>query len=264
MRRSEIKYLVPETHLERLRDAIAPFVDVDPHCRGLEGRGYTVRSAYLDTATLRYYHEKKAGLRVRRKLRVRAYNDRRPGDWVFLEIKRKVDDRILKNRAPVEPENVLLLLESGDVDSLVLEDGHYPHSRDDARRFLYHVYRYGLSPTFMTIYEREAFIGKGDTTFRLTFDRNLRGRAYPDLSDLYSEHESRYVRPGSFIIEVKFNTRFPVWLRTVLGTYGLRHQALSKYCMCGETTDEHTSSKAEVLSRMEGLTPSGGHTDRNG
>ncbi|MBT8401063.1 MAG: polyphosphate polymerase domain-containing protein, partial [Rhodothermia bacterium] len=210
-----------------------------------------VRSIYFDTPSLRYYHEKKAGILVRRKLRVRAYNEREPGDWVFLEIKRKVHDKISKNRAPIAPGNVGRLLKTGDVGELVFQTDHYPRARDDANRFMYHVCRYGLGPTFMTIYEREAFLGLGDPTLRITFDRNLRGRAYPPVSELYSEHDTRYVRPGFVIMEVKFNTRFPFWLRSVLGRYGLRKEALSKYCMCGEITGRHVDSKISVLSRIK-------------
>ncbi len=251
MSRSEYKYLVPERVLNRLRHEIAPFVAIDPHCEAFEEQGYTVRSIYFDTPTLRYYHEKKSGILVRRKLRVRAYNDWRPGDWVFLEIKRKVHDRISKNRAPVAPDNVDRLLKSGDIEELVFETDHYPRAREDANRFMFHVCRYGLDPTFMTIYEREAFLGRGDPTLRITFDRNLRGRAYPHVSELYSEQHTRYVRPGFFIMELKYNTRFPYWLRSVLGRYGLRQEALSKYCMCAEITGRHLDSRSSVLSSVQ-------------
>ena len=256
--RSEYKYLVPEALLTRLRDEVGPFVDPDPHMTGLENRGYTVRSIYLDTAALRYYFEKKAGLLVRRKLRIRAYNDPRPGDWIFLEIKRKVDDKITKNRAPTTFKNLETLIRTGDVENLVCQNPHYPMAFEDGRRFLYHVYRYSLAPTFMTVYEREAFVGRTDRTFRITFDRSLRGRAYASLVDLYSEEELRRVLPGAFILEVKFNTRFPSWLRSVLGRNNLRHEALSKYCMCGEGSGHHVDSKVEVLSNIEAPVYAGG------
>ncbi len=246
--RSEIKYLVSEDRISRLRDAVAPFVYPDPHGKGYEGVGYTVRSLYLDTPSLSCYHEKKAGLRVRRKLRIRGYNYRDVDDPVFLEIKRKIGDRISKTRAATDFNQLAALFDTGDVHRYSFSDPAYPRAAHDAGRFLYHVYRYGLIPTFTTVYEREAFHGLHDSTFRITFDRNLRGRSYSKLRDLYSDERLRYVSPEHFIIEVKYNTRYPAWLRSVLEGFGLRRQALSKYCLCAEALQRQHDRKGSVLS----------------
>ncbi len=253
--RSEYKYLVPNEALPALRARMAPFVHLDRHGRGFEERGYTVRSLYLDTPSLRYYHEKKAGIRVRRKLRVRAYNHHKAGDWVFLEIKRKVGSKVRKNRAPALFENLAPLFATGDVDRYIESHDHYPEAQDDARRFFYHVYRYNLRPTHLTVYEREAFLGRFYATLRVTFDRNLRGGAYPPLGQIYEEPGVREVFPGHFILEVKYNTRFPAWLRTVLGQYDLRHRSLSKYCLCAEACEKQHDNKVTVLAKAAQLPP---------
>lgn len=250
--RAEHKYLVPIAVLPKLRAAIAPFMVLDKHGRGYEEKGYTVRSIYLDTPSLKYYHEKKAGIKVRRKLRVRAYNESTPDSWIFLEIKRKVQSKVSKNRAPTSFENLEPLFTSGDVDRYVHNHAHYPDALDDARRFLYHVYRYGLRPTHITVYEREAFLGRFDGTLRITFDRNLRGGYYLPLDDLYTERGLRYALPGYFILEVKYNTRFPAWLRPVLARYSLRARAISKYCLCAELYEKQRDSKVTVLANMPG------------
>ena len=247
MSRVELKYLVRDDLLPELRHLIEPFVDVDPHGRGREGTGYTVRSIYLDTPRLRYYHEKKAGIRVRQKLRVRGYNRFRPDDWVFLEIKRKTQNRVSKNRSPLRFESLANVFKSGDVERYVLTNRHYPRSLDDGRRFFFHVYRYGLVPTFSTVYEREAFFGKYDPTLRITLDHGLRGGAFPAIEDLYEEDHIRSVRPGHTILEVKFNTSFPNWLRPVLGRFDLRLEALSKYCLCVEASGRQWDRKLSVL-----------------
>lgn len=247
MSRVELKYLVREDEIPALRQEIEPFTVLDRHGREYENRGYTVRSIYLDTAGLRYYHEKKSGLRVRRKLRIRGYNDLKRGDWTFLEIKRKTQDRVSKNRAPVYFEAVENLFATGDVDRHVIHNRHYPGAFDDARRFFYHVYRYDLVPTFSTVYEREAFFGRFDPTLRITFDRGLRGRSYPALTDLYDDTYNRPVRPGFAIMEVKYNTLFPGWLRPILGIEGHRNEALSKYCLCAEISERQWDRKRSVL-----------------
>lgn len=247
MSRSELKYLVPDEHLPELRRQIEPFVEMDPHGRGREFEGYTVRSIYLDTPRLGSYHEKKAGIRVRRKLRIRGYNRFEPGDWVFLEIKRKTQNRISKNRAPLRFESLTDVFGSGDVDKYVLTNRHYPRSREDGRRFFYHVYRYGLIPTASTVYEREAFFGRFDPTLRITLDRGLRGRAFPTLDRLFEDEYLRTVRPGHTIVEVKYDTSFPNWLRPVLGRFDLRLQALSKYCLCVEVSGRQWDRKLSIL-----------------
>lgn len=251
--RSEYKYLVPNAALPELRARIAPFVHLDRYGRGFEERGYTVRSIYLDTPSLRYYHEKKAGINVRRKLRVRGYNDGNDTDWIFLEIKRKVGSKVTKNRAPTTLADLKPLFATGDVARYVRTNAHYPLAYDDAYRFFYHVYRYNLRPTHLTVYEREAFLGRFDATLRLTFDRNLRGGFYPALGDVYRDTGLRYVFPGYFIVEVKYNTRFPAWLRSVLGKYDLRHRAISKYCVCAEVFNKQEDGKVAVLARAPRL-----------
>lgn len=253
--RSEYKYLIPDDLLPTLREQIAPFVYLDPHGVGYEEVGYTVRSIYLDTADLRYYREKKAGIKVRRKLRVRGYNQYEAGNWLFLEIKRKVEGKVSKNRAPLAVEDLQALFDTGDIDHYIQTNEHYAHAREDARRFFFHVYRYGLRPTHMTVYEREAYLGRFDATFRLTFDRDLRGGFYPSLGNLYDEAGLRHVLPGHFVLEVKFNTRFPTWLRPILGQYDLRHRALSKYCTCAQAYEKQYDSKVTVMANATQVMP---------
>lgn len=247
MSRKELKYLIREDELPALRSRMEPFLELDRHGRGYEGRGYTVRSIYLDTAGLQFYHEKKAGLRVRKKLRIRGYNQQRRGDWVFLEIKRKMQDRVSKNRAPLLFDSLPALFEDGDVETHVLHNRHYPRALEDARRFFYHVYGYNLVPTFSTVYEREAFFGRYDSTLRITFDRGLRGRCYPRIDELFDDSYLREVRPGYAIMEVKFDTTFPGWLRPMLGKEGHMTEALSKYCLCAEVWGRQWDRKRRVL-----------------
>ena len=87
----------------------------------------------------------------------------------------------------------------------------------------------------------------------MTFDRNLRGGSYPKLGEIYHEAGLRHVFPGHFILEVKYNTRFPAWLRSVLGPYGLRQRALSKYCLCAAVHKKQWDNKVTVLAKASQL-----------
>lgn len=240
--RLEYKYLVPIESLPRLRGMIAPFVETDVHAVAYGERGYTVRSIYLDTCALDFYREKLAGLRARKKLRLRGYNEGQRESITFLEVKRKQGMMVAKNRAPVEFAHLRDLLVSGDVERYVLMDGGFPHALDDARRFFFHFFRRSLRPVVLVVYEREAYHGKCDPLLRLTFDKNLRSAMYPPLEALFSEERVRNIMSRHFILEVKFSSRFPSWLRSAVGRLGLRRQALSKYVI---GIDRHDAARGD-------------------
>jgi hypothetical protein len=227
--RVEYKYLVPNESLSRLRGMIAPFVETDVHAVAYGERGYTVRSIYFDTCALDFYHQKLAGVKVRKKLRLRGYNGGQESSIVFLEIKRKHVTSIMKNRAPLEYAHLQNLFATGNVERYVLASQDFPRALEDARRFFFHFCRNALRPIALVVYEREAYHSKFDPSLRITFDKCLRSAIYPALDALFTEKEIRYLMPRHFILEVKHSGRFPSWLRSAVGRLGLRQQALSKY-----------------------------------
>ncbi len=235
-KRVEYKYLVPNALLPRLRSMIAPFVVADTHNRG--SRGYTVRSIYFDTPSLRCYHEKQAGLRVRTKIRVRGYNERRESNIVFLETKQKCGAPIVKNRAPVTYEHVGEMFASGDVERYVLPCGDHIGAVKNARRFLFHVFGDSLRPAILVIYEREAYQSRFDD-LRITLDKNVRSSIRFATDALFEEDDTACPIAGHFILELKFVCGLPAWVKFALGRLGLSRQALSKYGLC---TDQHVSS----------------------
>jgi len=208
---------------------IAPFVETDVHAAAYGERGYTVRSIYFDTCALDFYHQKLAGVKVRKKLRLRGYNGGQESSIVFLEIKRKHVTSIMKNRAPLEYAHLQNLFATGNVERYVLASQDFPRALEDARRFFFHFCRNALRPIALVVYEREAYHSKFDPSLRITFDKCLRSAIYPALDALFKEEEIRYLMPRHFILEVKLSGRFPSWLRSAVGRLGLRRQALSKY-----------------------------------
>lgn len=243
--REELKYVLPVDLLPALRKAIEPFAEIDPHGRGFEDVGYTVRSIYLDSPNLLYYHEKQAHLQHRKKLRLRGYNQQDGDDFLFLEIKRKNTTSVEKDRAAVRHDDVGALFQSGRYTDYICSATH--DGIDAGRRFFFHVYRENLRPTNLVVYEREAFQGRFDRTFRVTFDRDVRGSLYPGFDELFVEDGMRHAMPGYFIMEVKFTTRMPAWMRQVIAEFGLMQQAASKYCMCVDVFDRRMDMKSAVL-----------------
>lgn len=237
----EFKYIVPVSQLDELREAIKPYVELDPYAAEMEANEYTVRSIYFDTSRFDYYYEKIDGYKIRKKIRIRGYNVQKGGDTVFMEIKRKLKEPIEKDREKMTFEIMKRLMAGegaqayGDVDD--------DHGVNGAGKFLYHVYRNNLKPVVLVIYEREAFFDRFKTEVRITFDKNLRGIAYPTIDDLYSEKNAVAANKGRFIFEVKFFDHFPGWLRPITGQLNLVRRSASKYVMCIDA--HHLTERSE-------------------
>ena len=241
--RFEYKYLVPNYLLGELRSRLRPYMALDPYAA--ERGGYTVRSIYLDSPALTCYHEKDAGIKERKKLRVRGYNEGGAGSKVFLEIKRKSNIMISKNRALVAYDDLPRLFESEtDLDDVL--DKRWV---DDARSFFFHYHRQSMVPVECVIYEREPYVCLYGTSLRITFDINLRSTCYPSLADLYCERNVVPALPDHTILEVKSDRGrgFPRWVRRFLAEYDVKKQALSKYCICLDTHDVVPLGRRDVL-----------------
>jgi hypothetical protein len=229
--RYERKYLVPNELLSSLRHRIRAFVRPDSFAlRRDRIPGYTVRSIYFDSPTFNPYYEKIEGLKDRRKLRIRGYNRYKNGCKVFLEIKRKLENRIAKNRALIPYDTLEALLETGNLAGLA--DLQEKPAMDDASRFFYHLKKYAQQPANLVVYDREPYHDKFDPGVRITFDKNIRGSITPQLHDLFSNDHLSYLWASHFILEIKYFTDYmPVWARSLVQEFGLRHEALSKYAM---------------------------------
>lgn len=230
--RYERKYLVPNDMMDALRKRLMPFVTPDNFTSENE-RGineYTVRSIYFDSPTLISYYEKGDGIMFRRKFRIRGYDDYIGGCKVVFEIKRKIENRIRKHRAFMLFDDVESVLATGDVEKYVIKDKNYKKAVDDARRFFFHVVKYQFKPTVLIVYEREAYQGKFDSGTRITFDKNIRSRIYPEMKELYSNDNLKYLFSSHFILEIKYYIDdMPQWAKTIVDEFKFRHEALSKY-----------------------------------
>jgi hypothetical protein len=232
--RFEIKYIVPTSKLDKLREMLKPFVRPDKYIIDRNRRSYTVRSVYFDTPDLLYYREKIEGVPYRLKLRIRTYNTRLQNSKVFFEIKRKHKVPMTKDRAAYGMDTTMQFLREGYVDQTDLK--HDP-TRESTNKFLYHMHRDNLHPTVLVVYDREAYESVFDNSVRITFDKRLRSTLVSDVEEIYAE-DLISVMDGFFILEVKYNKEYPEWMRLIVNSLDLRQQAASKYCMCMENHPE--------------------------
>ncbi|HEX05253.1 MAG TPA: polyphosphate polymerase domain-containing protein [Bacteroidetes bacterium] len=227
--RKEFKFYVPVERASELCERVKTHMLHDPFCAELEHERYVVRSIYLDTPSLQFYFEKVDGLRLRKKLRVRVYNELEEGSPAFFEIKRKIEDTIVKERARLDIEESIDLLNGS---KLHLRNGDGNESLDSVviNRFTYLINRLHLEPKALITYEREAFYDPDNPDLRITFDYNVRSYLNPSLQDFYKEDDLRTVSNPNFILEVKFSIALPLWTRQMLKDFRLHLQSISKYC----------------------------------
>lgn len=227
--RLEFKYRISENTASAVREFVGGFLEVDRYAVGQVGTSYKVSSCYLDSSDLRTFWHTVKGERDRYKLRVRTYDDRADSP-VFLEIKRRVGDHIVKSRASVRRSSVSELLAGRmpDFSDMMSEDHRQLLA---AERFVQLMIQIGATPTAFVRYQREAWGARGNSTDRLTMDREV--SVWPTSSliltpDLTLEPTCPFGE--TVILEMKFSGVKPIWFREIEMVLGLERTSAAKYC----------------------------------
>jgi hypothetical protein len=234
--RFELKYIIREETARSVRDFCRSYLVPDENAKEENGWQYPIHSVYLDGPGYMLAKSTVEGAKNRFKLRVRYYDDN-PDAPVFFEIKRRVNDAILKQRAAIRRSKAIHLIDGG----------HYPEPSDlknptdmkayDSLRVFCEL-RESINGTGKVIvsYLREAYVTPDSDQVRVTFDRNL----------ITTKFEGRFVC-GDFengirapigrtihgcVLELKFTDRFPNWMRDLVHTFNLRRTSMPKYVNC--------------------------------
>ncbi|MCK4304641.1 MAG: polyphosphate polymerase domain-containing protein [Candidatus Eisenbacteria sp.] len=232
--RFELKYFISPDEMKLARRMVAPFMRTDQYATGRPGNRYTVRSIYLDTLDLRFYYEKEAGLKIRKKLRLRTYNRYSRNAASFFEIKRKYGQAILKERVGMSFARAAELLQQDPVDRVNLanlEDLDLSAaSRASLKRFFFLEEVLLLQPSVLVVYDREPYVGLENPRVRVTFDCDVRSIIRPDLEDIFTDTDFRHLTDRRQILEIKFDGSMPPWLRPLTARLDRGNRPISKYC----------------------------------
>ncbi len=228
--RREIKYLIREETALAVRSFVNCYLEPDEFAVGRVDSSYPVHSLYLDSNDLDTYRASFVnGERNRFKLRIRYYDDD-PGSPVFFEIKRRINEHIVKQRARVRREAVRALLtgESPTVDHL---QSWNHQSWVDLLDFWRLVETMEAAPRAHNAYMREAYVNAGKATVRVTLDRAV--RLGPEFGgDLGIELENGVeVYAGYVILELKFTELMPTWMVEMVRGFDLKSSGAAKYGM---------------------------------
>lgn len=226
--RYEMKYLVDELRACGVRDFIRQYLQRDRHCRSDAGWTYPSYSLYLDGPGLMLYRATCQGLKNRYKLRIRYY-DQNPNSPGFFEIKRRVGQVIIKERAAVRKSSIERLLAGFCPQRSDLIDPDDLDEYSVLRRFCELRTAIAAQPKIIVHYHREAWVCRTDAKLRVSFDRKLATARYDGTL-----HPSRWIEAPTdgVILELKFNDRFPLWMEELTRNWDLHRVSMPKYVHC--------------------------------
>ena len=217
--RFEYKYRLPVDQYLRVRNCIAPYMEIDDYTARAPEMKYLVRSVYYDSIFLNAFNEKVDGDSDRIKFRIRSYADTlAKADTVRAEMKVRKGAITEKHGSFINKEQYLSFIETKhwpEVSDVVLEE------------FERYVHLKTLQPVILTEYRREGYRSRAREELRITFDHHVRSAHSNSLfpeAPLFHDHHH-----GLIVLEIKCISQQPDWLRKLVHQNGLRIMANSKY-----------------------------------
>lgn len=220
--RYELKYRISESRARAIAAFIKPYIHEDKYARMSPTGDYPISSLYYDSNSLRLCRDTVEGRKNRFKLRIRTYSDELDTPC-FFEVKRRINNVIMKGRARVKKEDIPMIL-SGRIPEKT-----YKQDEQVLRQFQLYKDSLNARPLMLIRYKRQAWEGDTATRVRITFDRDLHYKAVttPQL-EVYGPNW-HWVPLNFVVLEIKFSQRFPAWLSSMVKCFDLKQGAFSKY-----------------------------------
>jgi hypothetical protein len=227
LQRFELKYFIPERITGAVRDFVRAYLELDENSQGRPDNSYPIHSIYLDSDSLSTYWETVRGAKNRYKLRMRYYDDR-PDSPIYLEIKRRMADAILKQRCAIRRDAVPDLLKGRMPErSAVLSEE--PKQVIALQRFYELMTGIHANPRLHIAYLREAWVSPTDDAVRVTMDRQIRA-SIERVPRLTTEMDRPVkVFDPVVVLELKFTNRFPGWFGHLVQAFDLERRSAAKY-----------------------------------
>ena len=231
--RCEYKYLITQEQKERLLSCMAPYMKGDQYGRS------TIRNLYFDTDDYLLIRRSIDKPMYKEKLRVRSYQTATDHSPVFVELKKKFNSVVYKRRLALPEQQAMDWLLRGIPPK---EQNQIFKEIDYALSF----YK-TLKPAVFLSYEREAFFGKDNPDFRVTFDQKVLCRTH-DLSLQCPVAGEPVLDPDKIIMEIKCAGGIPLWMVKALSQEKLYKSSFSKYGTAYQTMIFPTLMKKETES----------------
>ncbi|NBV24890.1 MAG: VTC domain-containing protein [Proteobacteria bacterium] len=252
MQRWELKYIIPERTALAVARFISAYTVLDEFGVGKPHNSYPIHSLYLDSEALTIYWHTINGNKNRFKLRLRFY-DNQPDSPVFFEIKRRMNNAILKMRGGVRRKSVDYVLAGHLPQPEHLVKQGNPKELVALQRFSQFLKEYKAVPKAHVHYLREAWVSPNDNSLRITFDRNVLISPEPTARLETDQVNPTCVFGKDVILEFKFTGRFPDFLRECTRVFGLTTTTAAKYAdgiaLKGEKYFSWTSASQTMRTR---------------
>lgn len=218
--RHEYKYHCSAVQSEIIKARIKCIMKVDRH---VAANGfYHVRSLYFDDSIHTAYFANENGTEPREKFRIRVYNH--DATNIFLEKKQKLHDMTKKDSCAITIAQAEALISGQDLETtaetpLLLNEFI---SRSRTRR---------LYPVVIVDYDRIPYVYNLGNV-RVTFDMNI--SSSNQISRFFERDIAKrpIMESGQYIMEVKWDSFLPDYVKQSLQTNSLPRIALSKYYYC--------------------------------
>lgn len=226
--RYEFKYLINSAIARQIYNQSLNFMNLDSYASRNKSHDYMVRSLYYDNDNFDNFFEKADGLQNRKKYRLRTYSKSLNSNTIiYFEMKGRTKDRILKNRVLIDNNDLESFTSLKNFEQLLKK---YKNN-NLLREFIFEVYRKKLKAKILIDYDRKPLINKFGLYFRLTFDSNLTSSK---SNNLFLENSYYYpikYKPGTTILEVKFERSIPSWFHRIIQSYNLNRKSISKFVL---------------------------------
>ena len=227
LQRLELKYIIPEAVALQVREFVRSYLEIDEFGATRPNLSYPVHSLYLDSDDLMLYWNTINGNKNRYKLRLRFYENRASAP-VYFEIKRRMNDAILKQRGGVRREAVDWIL-AGHLPEPSHVISNDPKQLVALQRFSQLMNQHHCKPKAHVAYQREAWISPHNNSVRLTMDRDVYCDPEPTARLCTDLVNPALVFGKNVILELKFTGRYPDWFRELVRVFNLMQCSAAKY-----------------------------------
>lgn len=213
-KRYELKFILSEKQYKGMRELMQAHMTPDKYCEA------TIRNVYFDTPDMLLIRKSLEKPKYKEKMRIRTYEAANSDGSVFMELKKKYNGVVYKRRCKI-----------GESEAYAFMAGAKPDIKPCQVLYEMEYFRNFYSPVIPSIflkYDREAYKGRDDENFRMTFDTNILYRDY-NIGLYKGDDGISLLDRGEHLLEVKTAGAIPLWLCSCLSEEKIYKISYSKY-----------------------------------